>query len=64
MYAAESNQLASSQTDDFLIRDRPVSRSSILNPDKSYYHIEDGSIVTLNEDYLNSKIACTYFSYE
>jgi hypothetical protein len=39
MYAAESNQLTSSQTDDFLVRDRPVSRSPTLNSDKSYYHI-------------------------
>lgn len=52
MYTAEMQQ-ATSEQDDFLVRDRPVSRSSIVNPDKSYYKIEDGRIVTLNKDYLN-----------
>ena len=28
----------------------------MLNPDRSYYHIEDGSLVTLNSDYVDRKI--------
>lgn len=32
--------------DDFLVRDRPVSRSTVvINDEKSYYQFEDGSIV-------------------
>ncbi len=51
MYTGET-QPALTPEDDFMARDRPVSRS-VLNPDKSYYLIHDGSLVTLNSDYLN-----------
>ena len=51
MYNGET-QLTLATEDDFMARDRPVSRS-VLNPDKCYYFIHDGSLVTLNSDYLN-----------
>lgn len=48
------------QQDDFLVRDRPVSRSSVLmNDEKSYFLFEDG-MVKQNHEYLNDKLTSNF----
>lgn len=48
------------QQDDFLVRDRPVSRSTlVINDEKSYYQFEDGLIV-MNHEYLNEKLSSNF----